>query len=677
VENLIERAERLYQTGQCDQAVDLLRGCCQQNPRQPGILLLLIEMLVDSAQYRQALADLPEGEDPDPDGRILVLQGICHEALGNIREAEAIASRLYDFDARRADALVFKARLAVRSGDRELAERSFREAIRQDETCALALLGLGSLESSMGNTPAALDCLEKALRLSPSSREIAIAFHQAAIDSSEYQRAESVFREALRVLPLQRRLRFLLIDLLLRQRQWNQAMAETESAMNDFGVDDGILSAALSVRRRIGPCCMTGPHGVPGTLSLCMIVKNEASCLARCLFSVKPLVDEMIVVDTGSTDATRDIAEAFGARVYEAPWENDFSKARNIALSHASGAWIFVLDADEVISANDVDAFKALVRNADSTPAAYVIQTRNYTYHSNTIGWRANAGQYAEEQGPGWFPSDKVRLFTNDPRIRFSNPVHELVEPGLRSLNVQPKRCDMPVHHYGKLQEDKTHSKTVSYQTLGHGKLESNRQSPSALREHAIQCAYLGKHNDALSLWKEFIKTQPRSAEAYVNMAASCWNLGSYAEAASHAEKALRIHPAMKEARFNRAVALLMLGQAAASRSMLQAVIKQEPNYPAAQFMLCIAHACLGEKAEAQRICHALTEMPMGEYLHVSFLEIAQKFFNASLFGYASFTLEAALGMGIGCAVAEMASLLDNCRNAARIEAAGSTQPRF
>jgi tetratricopeptide (TPR) repeat protein len=300
-----------------------------------------------------------------------------------------------------------------------------------------------------------------------------------------------------------------------------------------------------------------------------------------------------------------------------------------------------------------------------------VVQTRNYTYHSNTIGWKANAGQYAEEQGPGWFPSDKVRLFTNDPRIRFSNPVHELVEPGLRRLNVQPKRCDLPVHHYGKLQEDKTYSKTVAYQ------LKNNRHSLSALREHAIQCAYLGKHSDALGLWKEFIKKQPRSAEAYVNMAASCWNLGSYDEAASYAEKALRTHPAMKEARFNRAVALLMLGQAAASRSMLQAVIKQEPNYPAAQFMLCIAHASLGDRAEAQRICHALKEMPMGEYLHVSFLEIAQKFFNASLFGYACFTLEAALGAGVGCAVAEMASFLDNCRNAVRIEAAGSTQPRF
>jgi tetratricopeptide (TPR) repeat protein len=86
-------------------------------------------------------------------------------------------------------------------------------------------------------------------------------------------------------------------------------------------------------------------------LSLAMIVKNEARCLARCLHSVSPVVDEIIIVDTGSTDATVRIAAEFNATVAHFDWSNDFSAARNFALGKTTGDWILVLDADEFASA--------------------------------------------------------------------------------------------------------------------------------------------------------------------------------------------------------------------------------------------------------------------------------------------------------------------------------------
>ena len=79
-----------------------------------------------------------------------------------------------------------------------------------------------------------------------------------------------------------------------------------------------------------------------------MIVKNEEETLPRCLVSVKPVVDEMIVVDTGSTDRTKEIARVFGAKVFDYEWADDFSGARNFSLSKAKGNWILILDADEV-----------------------------------------------------------------------------------------------------------------------------------------------------------------------------------------------------------------------------------------------------------------------------------------------------------------------------------------
>jgi glycosyltransferase involved in cell wall biosynthesis len=85
-------------------------------------------------------------------------------------------------------------------------------------------------------------------------------------------------------------------------------------------------------------------------LSLAMIVKNEARCLARCLRSVRPIVDEIVMVDTGSTDGTIEIGKEFGARISHFDWVNDFSAARNFALDQTKGNWILVLDADEFAS---------------------------------------------------------------------------------------------------------------------------------------------------------------------------------------------------------------------------------------------------------------------------------------------------------------------------------------
>src|SRR3990172_9025878 len=85
------------------------------------------------------------------------------------------------------------------------------------------------------------------------------------------------------------------------------------------------------------------------TISLCMIVKNEEEHVARCLQSVKDVADEIIVIDTGSTDATVKIARSFGARVSKFKWIDDFSAARNFGLGKATKEWIFIMDADDVL----------------------------------------------------------------------------------------------------------------------------------------------------------------------------------------------------------------------------------------------------------------------------------------------------------------------------------------
>jgi O-antigen biosynthesis protein len=660
---IIKRADTAYQRGLCDSAVDQLLSAVRANPREGDLYLKLAEIFVDSERYGDALNILAQMPSAHMVGHALCLMGFCREALDDNAAAETAVERAIRLNIDSALAHTLKGHMAARCGNYVSAEGHYRKALSCDDGCGLAYLMLGMLKWEQGNRPAAMNDFEDAFTREPTDRRIAIRYHSTAVALTEFDRAIASFRAALMQRRHNRRLAFLLIDLLLRKGDLEGAMGQIEAAMAEFGIDDGMLAAALAVRERLEAQPRVEKADKGCRVSLCMIVKNEEKHLARCLHSSKPVVDEMVVVDTGSTDRSKDIATAFGAHVHEFPWVDDFSTARNFSLSKASGGWIFVLDADEVISPQDHAEFRRIVAASKCVPVAYSIRTRNYTHRSNTLGWRPNKGDYAEEDGAGWFPSDKVRLFINDRRIQFANPVHELVEPSLIRLKILVGNCSIPVHHYGKLEEEKTFEKTKAYKNLGRKKLGNNRHSPSAIREQAIQCAHLGKHAEALRLWKEFVKLQPKSAEAYVNIGTACWSLARYSEAVSYAHKALCFDPALKEARFNKGIGLLLMGKAAEARSVLQRLLEQEPDYPAAEFMLCVAGACMGEIQHVEHAISKLRETPLGMYLGESFLDIAQRLFAARHFDYARRTLEAAQSMNYSSDA--IMALLEGCRAAA------------
>ena len=101
------------------------------------------------------------------------------------------------------------------------------------------------------------------------------------------------------------------------------------------------------------------------SISLCMIVKDEEESLPTCLNSIRDYVDEIIIVDTGSTDSTVEIAKSYNAKVYHHPWENSFSKARNYSLSYATCDWILIMDADEEIEKKDAFKLRDVIKNDD------------------------------------------------------------------------------------------------------------------------------------------------------------------------------------------------------------------------------------------------------------------------------------------------------------------------
>ncbi|MCG7853323.1 MAG: glycosyltransferase, partial [Methanosarcinaceae archaeon] len=451
------------------------------------------------------------------------------------------------------------------------------------------------------------------------------------------------------------------IDILIKQGKHDLAIEEIAGAMTAFGIDDGLLSAALKVREALGPVEINEKSNKKGTISLCMIVKNEEQHLAKCLKSLKPVVDEMIVVDTGSTDMTRDIARVFGARVYDFEWRDDFSEARNYSVSKASGKWIFVMDADEVISPLDHDSLRKLARKSTSNPVAYSFMTRNYSTRVNLIGFVTNDGKYHhEEAGTGWMPSVKVRLFQNDRRITFEYPVHEKVEPSLRKTGIEVKRCNIPVHHYGKVKGEDITCKGEVYYQMGRKKLDETGDDIDAIRELAVQAEILGKQEEAIELWERLITLKPDTPIAYVNMATVYLKLDKYEDACKAAKCAVELAPHMKEALNNYGLCELYLGNVKQTILVVNKILEQEPEYLSGQFLLAVAYCCDTRKGKGLKVFNKLQPTATTPGLAVACHTFAKKLVSAQRLEYAISLLEAAIeGKYVN---KDVLSLLSECK---------------
>ena len=468
--NKFEKAEEYFQRQEIDAAITTLIDSIKYLPDFKEIYIRLTEILIDSERFNEALDTL--GSAPDDgrqDPRWHVLNGYCKEGIGLHAEALKHADDARALSAKSSLAHNLRGRLADKDGQTEVARSCFEQAIECDPGCGISYTNLGTLQWTTGDKDS-IDLFEKGFLLAPTMPDSISLYHAVVCATGELGRAEIMFRDALDLYPNNKKLAFLFTDVLLQLQKDSEAMDMIQKAIVNFGFDDEMLSAALKVREKIGPKVIDAPHK-PGTLSVCMITKNEEKYLARCLASVIPVADEIIVVDTGSSDRTKELATIFGARVYDHPWNNDFSDARNVSLEKAHGAWILVHDADEVLSSRDYDRLRKFIDQGTSDPKAYLMTTRTYTANTTLENWTLNYGEYPDEEtAAGWCPTTKTRLFPNDARVRFQNQVHELLEPSLNKAGINIEYCPVPVHHYGKMDQERSLSRGEMYYELGRKK---------------------------------------------------------------------------------------------------------------------------------------------------------------------------------------------------------------
>ncbi|MCS7242654.1 tetratricopeptide repeat protein [Candidatus Caldatribacterium sp.] len=206
------------------------------------------------------------------------------------------------------------------------------------------------------------------------------------------------------------------------------------------------------------------------SLSLCMIARNEEANLLRVLSCVRGLVDEIVLVDTGSSDRTPEIAASFGARVYHFAWCDDFAAARNEALRYAQGEWILVLDADDEMERNDLLRLKAVLSVTDA------------------MGFMLPIRSPLDPHGRNVMTNYLVRVFRNDSRIRFKRRIHETVEGVILSLGGKIYRLTtVSILHHGYKESGKVVEK-ISHRN-SRILLEAFRENP----KDSDILTYLGK----------------------------------------------------------------------------------------------------------------------------------------------------------------------------------------
>ena len=239
------------------------------------------------------------------------------------------------------------------------------------------------------------------------------------------------------------------------------------------------------------------PH-VPDGISLCMMVRNEERNLPRCLDSVRGLVRESIVVDTGSTDATPRIAASYGAQVVPFDFTIvDFAAARNCALERARGRWILVLDADETLDKSSASGIERVV--ALHEHAGYYLERHNRSTDSKSA-----------------FTDYVVRLFRNRPEHRYRGRVHETIDASILSGGGRLRQTDIRIDHEFSADPEARRRKNHRYIEILKEEIAADPNDDSRLDFLAAEYHQLEMFDEATEIIEQIALMRPRDARAHL-----------------------------------------------------------------------------------------------------------------------------------------------------------------
>jgi len=279
------------------------------------------------------------------------------------------------------------------------------------------------------------------------------------------------------------------------------------------------------------------------TLGLSMIVRDGGADLARCLESVRGLVDEIVIGDTGSTDSSPEIARRYGARVIPVLWENDFARARNRVLEENRTDWILFMDADEMLDHEAPETIPTLLAQPDV--AGYRVTIWNYVLNLTNRLWDSPAKPNpnrleAAKSYPAYVEHQNVRLFRRDPEIYFEGRVHETTGHRILGTGRQLAEASFVIHHFGlALDSEARLRKSTFYRELGREKI---RETPNDAQAHfELGIEELDNFRDpqaALHCFERVLQLTPRSHRAWAFAGVALVRLGRFKEGLKRLKRA-------------------------------------------------------------------------------------------------------------------------------------------
>jgi len=313
-----------------------------------------------------------------------------------------------------------------------------------------------------------------------------------------------------------------------------------------------LLSLKKKINSKLMPKIEINDTTLKPFLSLSMIVKNEEKYLRDCIESVKDIVDEIIIVDTGSSDGTKLIAKNYNAKIYDFTWNDDFSAARNEALKYTTGQWFIYLDADERLKKSDGAKLLKILRNSKPDIGAYVvtIESEHLQLDNST------------ELHRGGYP----RIIKNIgfPKIHFKGRVHEQITPSLFSNNLKIDFTDIVIEHlgYNRSREEMDAKVRRNYKMLIQHVQEEplNGYAWYQLGQTLAQMKLFKEAEDAIRM---SIQTGKLSDSVFASATATLSQIvgskGNFSEALKWAEQSLKAAPDQVYALHLKAYALLHL----------------------------------------------------------------------------------------------------------------------
>ncbi|MBJ6362714.1 glycosyltransferase [Paenibacillus sp. MAHUQ-46] len=285
-----------------------------------------------------------------------------------------------------------------------------------------------------------------------------------------------------------------------------------------------------------------------------MIVKNEAASIGRCLDSVKNIVNEIVIVDTGSSDNTLEICKTFDAQVFSFPWNDSFAEARNFGLNHARGDWIMWLDADEQCTISDLKAFSEQLKQ--ETELIYAVHLVNY------IGKDTNPDHA--------FHITQPRLIRNHRGFKFINRIHEtfdLTNAAPYLLNQNIPVISAVFHHYGYM-DDVIYAKNKVHRNIALLQREISDQTHSPWMEYhlAVEYARLQYYEESFKFVNlsiaRFVESQLMPPSLLYRLKYSVLIAsGNLQPAQEGIEKALLLYPDYIDLHFYKALILYLMNQ--------------------------------------------------------------------------------------------------------------------